>query len=687
MTNIDDPFNDTRTVRQAPATRDEILDHIRWSKQREVATKRGPRLVKSAAATTEILAAYNQDRNWFFQAGYSFGEFNGRMNITRWEEVPKALVLARVESLEASRATDADVQIPAPDGCDYLPFQKAGIAYGHARTAVLFGDEMGLGKTVEAIGLLNADPTLKRILVVCPASLKLNWRHELEKWLCRKRVIFIADSKLFPDLEDGIVIINYDILSRHTKQIKSVEWDAVIIDEAHFLKNKDALRTRQVFGREPKRSQKAAGDQGEPAIRARKKILLTGTPIANRPNEIFPLIHFLDPENWPSFWSFARRYCGAHNNGFGWDVSGATNLDELQRKLRETILIRRLKKDVLTELPPKRRQIIELPATGAAVAVVKAERAAYAAREDTILAEQARVELAKASEDPAVYAEAVKRLRKCMMVAFDEISALRHETAVAKIPQLIEFTRDAIEESGKVVLFLHHKDCVAAVAREFGNAAVMLVGDTEMADRQAAVDRFQNDPTCTLFIGSTMAAGVGITLTASAHVIIGELDWVPGNVTQAEDRTHRIGQRESVLVQHLVLENSLDAHIAKTIVRKQEIIERALDVRAEDDGGPVAEAGHATHETSRKAVQEEAQTLTPTQIESTTRAIRLLAAMCDGARLIDGAGFNKLDAQIGKSLAGWSSLTPRQAVLARKICLKYRRQLPEELYETMKGTV
>ena len=294
--------------------------------------------------------------------------------------------------------------------------------------------------------------------MICPASLKLNWRRELEKWLCRKRPIFIADSKLFPDLSDGIVVINYDILSRHTKQIKAAVWDAVIIDEAHFLKNRTALRTRQVFGREAKRSERAAGDQGEPAIRARKKILLTGTPIANRPNELFPLIHFLDPDNWPSFWSFARRYCGAHDNGFGWDVSGATNLEELQTKLRQTIMIRRLKKDVLTELPPKRRQVIELPATGAAVAVVRQEREAYAAREDAILAAQARVELAKASEDPAVYAESVKHLRNCMMVAFDEISALRHETAVAKIPQLIEFTRDAIEESGKVILFAHHKD-------------------------------------------------------------------------------------------------------------------------------------------------------------------------------------------------------------------------------------
>ena len=129
LTDIDDVFNDTRIVRQAPATRDELLEHVQWSKQREVATKRGPGWSRARVATPELLAAWNRDRNWFFNAGYSFGEFNGRVNITRWEEVPKALVLARTESLEASRATDAQADIPAPEDCEYLPFQKAGIVF------------------------------------------------------------------------------------------------------------------------------------------------------------------------------------------------------------------------------------------------------------------------------------------------------------------------------------------------------------------------------------------------------------------------------------------------------------------------------------------------------------------------------------------------------------------------------
>jgi hypothetical protein len=210
--------------------------------------------------------------------------------------------------------------------------------------------------------------------------------------------------------------------------------------------------------------------------------------------------------------------------------------------------------------------------------------------------------------------------------------------------------------------------------QEFGSEAVCLVGDTPMIERQAAVDRFQKDPSCKLFVGSIMAAGVGITLTAAAHAIFLELDWVPGNVSQAEDRIHRIGQKESVLIQHLVLEGSLDAVMAKRIIAKQEIIERALDKVAD------AEAELPTASDTRpKALETAAQTMTQEQRDGAQRAIRMLAMVCNGARDWDGQGFSKIDTMIGKSLAAQDRLTPKQCALAAKIALKYRRQLPAEL--------
>jgi ribosomal protein S14 len=160
--------------------------------------------------------------------------------------------------------------------------------------------------------------------------------------------------------------------------------------------------------------------------------------------------------------------------------------------------------------------------------------------------------------------------------AFNAIAKLRHDTALAKVPAVIETLKDAVEQ-GKVVCFAHHRDVVAAIAEAFGPVAVTLTGDTSMAARQAAVDRFQNDPTCLLFVGNIRAAGVGLTLTASSHVVFAELDWTPANVTQAEDRCHRIGQHDSVLVQHLVLEGSLDATMARMLVSKQIVLDAALD--------------------------------------------------------------------------------------------------------------
>jgi SWI/SNF-related matrix-associated actin-dependent regulator 1 of chromatin subfamily A len=187
----------------------------------------------------------------------------------------------RTAALNASRATDAAVELPVPDGLSYLPYQRAGIAYALGHPSVLFGDEMGLGKTIQAIGIINSDPSIKRVLVICPASLKLNWRNELRKWLVREMSIGIAQGKEFP--ESDVVIINYDILTKHDPKIKAIEWDLVVCDEMHYLKSPDAQRTRAVIGF----NSKGKGKDVAP-ICGRRRIGLTGTPIPNRPIELFP---------------------------------------------------------------------------------------------------------------------------------------------------------------------------------------------------------------------------------------------------------------------------------------------------------------------------------------------------------------------------------------------------------------
>ena len=590
---------------------------------------------------------------------------------------------ARVAKLNASRAADVDVDIPVPNGLAYLPFQRAGIAFCLAHEATLVGDAPGLGKTIEAIGVINGDVSIRRVLVVCPATLRLNWRRELERWLVRTLTVGIASTTAWP--ETDVVIVNWDICEKLRDRLRDETWDLAVLDEHHLAKNPKAKRTQATLGVE---ANKRKGQEADDGIRARRKLAMSGTPIVNRPVEAFPVLHWLDAEAWPRFWPYAMRYCDAHNSGYGWDVSGASNLDELQEKLRVGTarfgMVRRLKADVLTELPAKRRQVIVIPANGAQAAV-DAETRAWWAHEETVTAMRAQVELAKAGEDEGTYEAAVARLRDATRVAFTEMSIQRHETALAKAPAVVAHVLDALETTGKVVLFAHHHDVIAALRdglAEYG--PVVLTGETEMADRQAAVDRFQADPACRVFIGSITAAGVGITLTASSHVVFAELDWVPGNVTQAEDRTHRIGQRESVLVQHVVLDGSLDARMAQTLVEKQDVLDRALDRETEWEL-PALPAPAASGSTSRGRVAQLAERMTDEGRVIVHEALRTIAGMCDGARAIDGHGFNKIDAAVGKSLAEAATLTNRQSALGLIVVRKYSRQLGPEMAAALAG--
>lgn len=572
-----------------------------------------------------------------------------------------------------SRAADADVALPAPDGLAYLPFQRAGIQYALDRPHVLIADEMGLGKTIQAIGVVNSDPTIRRILILCPASLKLNWQRELERWLVTPRTIGIADTKHGLPPTD-VVILNYDIAAKLSAQLRATSWDLLISDECHYLKSETAQRTVAVLGRPKTRKQDAV----EP-IPARRKVFLTGTPIPNRPVEGWTIFHALGV--FDSFFGYARRYCNAYQDNYGWHFEGASNLDELQDKLRGSVMVRRLKKDVLTELPAKRRQVIELSQNGAAAAV-RAEQVAYLAHEARIEELRAAVELAKASDDEESYEDAVAKLSEEIRVAFQDMSAHRKAVAVAKLPYVIEHLEDALADGAKVVVFAHHHEVIDGLLDAFP-AAVQLDGRTPMQARQDAVDRFQTDDSVKLFIGGIQAAGVGLTLTASSHVVFAELDWVPGNMSQAEDRCHRIGQQESVLVQHLVVDGSLDARMAHTLVDKQAILDAALD-RLASPATPSTERA-ATESATRKQLSEDAQQLSPAQIAAIHGGLQILAGMCDGAQQLDDRGFSKIDVAIGHSLAAAPRLTPKQAALGKRLVNKYRRQLPEELLRVAKG--
>ena len=575
----------------------------------------------------------------------------------------------------ASRAETTDLVIPSNTGLVYRPFQCAGVEFALRHISTLLGDEMGLGKTIEVAGLLNADPGLRRVLVICPTTPKINWQRELTKWLVTPRSIGIVNGAKW--VQADIIIINYDLLNTHAASLRALEWDLLVVDESHLIKNPRAQRSKNVMGY--KRRNSLTWDVTP--LRARRKMFLTGTPIPNRPIELWPALNYLLPETFNNFFAYALRYCGASQGRYGWDFSGSSHLDELQEVLRSTCMIRRLKKDVLPELPAKIRQIVPISAKGYEE-LLSHQDEVLRTKTEKLWDLKAQVELAKAGEDTEAYAHAVRALSSETMLAFAEIARERHALAVAKIPDAIAFLEDIVTEH-KVIVMAHHHDVINALCDHFGNIAVKLTGEESKTERQQAIDDFQNRPEIMMFVGSIQAAGVSITLTAASHIVFVELDWVPGNVSQAEDRAHRIGQTDSVLVQHLVVDGSLDAHMAQVLIDKQAVLDAALDDITFKDEPVLPLLDEAATETlSRKKLDAE-PALSEAQILAVHRALKTLAGMCDGATTLDGSGFNKLDARIGHNLAETLQLTQRQAKLGLRLAKKYHRQLPPEILEAL----
>ncbi len=221
---------------------------------------------------------------------------------------------AQVAAIEASKAHDSDFDVPKPDGVDYLPYQRAGIAYAVERKNVLIGDDMGLGKTIQSIVIANTDDSCRKILIICPAPLKLNWKKEWEKWDVKGLSVLVAGTKdggKFADYD--VVIINYDIVRKLRNAIDAQSWNLTIADEAHTIKNPKTFRAIAILGKKSR----TKADRVEP-IAARRRVFMTGTPIVNKPIELWSIVQSLDPNGLGAdFMAYAKRYCAAHQISIG----------------------------------------------------------------------------------------------------------------------------------------------------------------------------------------------------------------------------------------------------------------------------------------------------------------------------------------------------------------------------------
>ncbi len=436
-------------------------------------------------------------------------------------------------------------------------YQQQGVDFLVSHPRALLGDEPGLGKTAQAIGLINSllEEALGSFLIICPAGLRLNWLNEVRLWATGKPSVsvltgqLVAGSQINSPLFTEIVIVSYNMLSTYHNALRQVEWEAVIVDEAHYMQSLDSQRTIEI-----------RGGWGKAPIPTKRKIAMTGTPLRNRPINLYPILKWLEVPWATKELHFGNHYCGGEEKQF----RGATNIEELNQKLK-TVMLRRTKAEVLGELPPKTRQIIELD--------IDADTFKAAKKEEESILDEAGVS----------FEDVVSSLSGPQINLTDEgvVARLRRNTGEAKVKAAAAYIAEMLESHDKILVFAHHRGVITELREMIYSLTqvmpVVIVGGMTDGLKNESVEYFQNHAKQAVLIGQIEAAGVGLTLTAASLVIFVEQSWVPGDNTQAEDRLHRIGQTaENIYAQYLVLNNTLDAHIARSNVAKQAVIDAVL---------------------------------------------------------------------------------------------------------------
>lgn len=658
-------------------------------------TPLGTRHVKVSEPTEEFWRAWRKNKNWFQERGVFV-----KMRPVKWcknkdqgpgkqKEFDVHWYVAIPETpadrmrREASRAKSSEFRFPVPNGIVPYPYQRAGVEFmfQHADDAILLADEMGLGKTPQSIFLCNIlRPTT--VLIVAPASLLRNWQREWSTFstLTNLKIHRVEKQGDFPR-KPNVVIVSMDSCWREwlKPEIHGITWDVVIVDEAHKLCNEEAQRSRAILGGGGIRTA-----EEHPSIRTNLKILVTGTPITNRVEQSWNLLRWLWPHEFGNKSLFQTQYCDAKFNGGRRDTRGSSNLDVFQEKIRTLGMIRRLKMDVLTELPPKVRQVIELP--GKVDLQLNKATLEFEMAQDNVDELRARRDLAEASSDENALAVASSKLKEAMQVRIDIMSRVRRLTAVAKAPLVVQHIKDCMEAGvEKILIGAHHTELVDTLMEELKKFhPVKITGSCSKSARDNAVQSFQKDPKCKLMVASILAAGVGLTLTAACHTVMAEVDWVPANIQQFEDRTHRIGQEaESVLYQYLVIEGSLDARMINACVKKMAVAKDALDTIHGEQESAVEEVQtildyEVPEDDGKPTTYEIGKELPFEQVDAIHACLKLIAKFDDDrASTHNGVGFSKYDSVIGNSLASSPRLSYKQAGLGLKLVNKYRKQLLE----------
>lgn len=451
--------------------------------------------------------------------------------------LPKAAVIQPEKKL--NREIDYSKYVSRPP----MDHQKVAIEKLLANNKYILADDMGLGKTTSAV-IASLESGARKILIVCPASLKINWEREIKNYSDRK--ILIVEGRKWGHTFD-FYIINYDIIKNyHTtdksedsddyKLLVNTNFDLAIVDEAHYISNTTANRTRLL---------------NDVLDTIPKVWLLTGTPMTSRPINYFNLLKIVDSPLTLNWQTYVRRYCKGFQFRVGnrkvWNTSGASNLDEL-RELTKNVVLRRMKTDIL-DLPEK----IVTPV------FLELSSKMY----DEELEEFVRISKEKKEEDT-------------ISITLNRLIKVRQLISYEKIPYTCELIDKCIEQGKKVIVLTNFTMTVDMLHEKYKKTSVVLDGRMSKDKRQESVDRFQNEDKIKVFIGNIKAAGVGITLTAAEVVIMNDLSFVPADHSQGEDRAYRYGQKNSVLVYYPVFENTIEKVIYNILQKKKGIIDQVM---------------------------------------------------------------------------------------------------------------
>lgn len=451
-----------------------------------------------------------------------------------------------------------------------FPYQEIGSEFLASKRFALLADEMGLGKTVQAIRGLERIHA-KRCLVICPSVARINWAREFKMWSLSNLNVQVV-AKLGEKVQnDGHLICSFDYAVKNSSVLRDLGWDVMIVDEAHYLKSTEANRAKAILG--------ATG-----IVRGAKRTwLLTGTPAPNHYGELWIMLYTFGVTKLTSD-AFIREYCVVRPTTYGAKVVASNTAKSAElRELLSHIMLRRLKKDVMKELPPIHFGYVSVE-PGLPDLEVLPSFAQYFLPTDKrhiLKAELLRQQNLLETIETQMKSDRTDKLQVISAIS-DSVSTLRRYIGLQKCEAVIELVKRELQAKAykKIVIFAIHSDVIMSLRnglREFN--AVTLYGNTPPEKRQKNIDKFQKNDYCRVFIGNIHAAGTAITLTAAHHVLFIEQDWVPGNNAQAIMRCHRIGQENPVTVRFVALEGSLDAKIAAIVKRKTMQLTQIFDIK------------------------------------------------------------------------------------------------------------